>query len=263
MSDESIRGHQASASISALPSSSLESGHHDPRQRRIYLAVLSFSLISALTGLILVLVWMLHFKSGGLSVSSADGLGNLHPVLMFTFMVSLNMYTVLIYRTHFGQAKERLKWTHAILSGANMVMSLLGVFAMYKSHLMTGRANFYSLHSWIGMATNAIYVSQFVAGFVAFLKPGLAQHRRASLMPLHRFLGSAVLVLAGVAAITGIGELVIFMDRDGAYSKFAPLTFVANFAGISVVLMTLSAIYLLASPQYLRPRQAEEEPLKR
>lgn len=236
------------------------SGHHDPRQRNIYLALFSLSAMSAIIGFILILVWVLPAK--GIGLSDPDKLANLHPVLMYLFMVSVNMYAVLIYRTHYNQRKDSLKWTHAILSGANIVMSLLGVIAMLKAHNMKGIPNFYSLHSWIGVITNVFYIMQFIAGFVAFMKPGLAQHRRTALMPWHRFAGTAILVLAASAAITGITELVIFKD-SALYSKFTQTTFIVNFAGICIVLMTALSVYLLTAQQYLRPRLYEEEPLKR
>lgn len=248
-----------SSTIQAIPN-----GHKDPKQRRIYLSLFTLTALSGLLGLTLLAIWMFRYRPvSGIGISTADELSNLHPLMMFTFMVSLNMYSVLVYRTHYSEPKDRLKWTHAILSGGNIVMSLLGVFAMYKSHLMLGFANFYSLHSWIGALTNAFYLSQFVFGFVAFMKPGLAQHKRAALMPWHRLFGSTILVLAGVSAITGILEMVIFQDKQHDYSKFTAITFIANLAGISTVVMTALAIYLLTAPQYLRPRQMEEEPLKR
>lgn len=242
----------------------INNGHLNPRQRRIYLILLSACISMALIGLTLLLVWMFKFRGvTGLGLSDADQLSNLHTIMMYTFMISLNMYSILIYRTHFMLTKERLKWTHAILSGLNIVLSLLGVFAMLKSHWMKGIPNFYSLHSWIGSITNAFYLTQFITGFITFLKPGLAQHRKSKIMPWHRFAGSMILILASCAAITGMSELVIFQDKDGLYSKFSPITFIVNFAGISTIIMTTITIYLISAPQYRRPRQAEEEPLKR
>lgn len=218
---------------------------------------------AALAGLSLLFVWMYkHKKVPGIGLSDPDQLANLHPIMMYLFMVSLNMYAVLVYRTHFRRPKEQLKWGHAIISGVNIVMSLLGVIAMYISHNIKGQANFYSLHSWIGVTTNGFYLSQFALGFVAFLRPGMAQHIRATVMPWHRFMGATILVLAALAAITGMAELVIFQGMAD-YTTFKPITFIANLAGMSVVLMTGLAIYLLTAPQYLRPRLPEEEPLKR
>lgn len=240
-------------------------GHLDVQQRRIYLGVFMVALISALVGLVLLFIWMLHFRQvTGFGLTEAGKLANLHPILMYIFMVSLNMYAILIYRTHYYLPKDKLKWAHAILSGGNIVMSLLGVLAMYKSHLMAGLANFYSLHSWIGVTTNAFYLLQFIAGFIAFLRPGLAPSIRAKMMPWHRKMGTVILVLAAMAAITGIAELVIFQDGDKhPYSKFEPITYIANFAGMSVVIMTIATVYLVTASHYLRPSQPEELPLKR
>lgn len=241
-------------------------GHLDPSRRRVYLLVFSFSIVNAIIGLMLILVWMLNYRPvTGFGLSSAGQMANLHPLLMYTFMVSLNMYSVLIYRTHYAQPKSQLKWTHAILSGANILMSLLGVAAMFKAHLMSNQANFYSLHSWIGAATNTFYLIQFVAGALAFLRPGwTTQAQRAKLMPWHRIAGTTILVLAALAAITGIAELVIFQDsKTAVYAKFAPITYIANFAGVAIILMTASTVYLLAERAYLRPALPEEAPLKR
>lgn len=239
-------------------------GHLEPEQRRIYLILFAVALLSALVGLSLILVWMFKFRAvTGIGLSDANQLGNLHAVMMFTFMISLNMYSILIYRTHFMLPKEQLKWAHAILSGLNIVMSLLGVFAMLKSHWIKGIPNFYSLHSWIGATTNAFYLTQFVTGFVSFLMPGLAEHRRAKIMPWHRLSGAVILVLAAAAALTGMTEMIIFQDQDHSYSSFAPITFVVNFAGVSVILMTAITIYLVTAPHWRRPKLPEEEPLKR
>lgn len=239
-------------------------GHHEPKQRLVYLSLLAFSLANALLGLSLILVWMLKYRAvTGFGLSSQGQLSNLHPLLMYSFMVSLNMYSVLIYRTHYDKPKSQLKWAHAILSGANIVMSLLGVAAMFKAHQMVGLANFYSLHSWIGALANGFYLAQFLFGLFAFLKPGMTAQRRAQLMPWHRLAGAMVLVLAATAAITGITELVIFQDADGAYQKFSAITFIANIAGIAIVLMTATSIYLVTASQYRRLPLPEEGPLKR
>lgn len=260
----SSSGSQMLHARGAASGSPAENGHHDPKQRRIYLGLLAFSILNALVGLTLILIWMLHYRPvTGFGLTDKGQLSNLHVLMMYTFMISLNMYSVLIYRTHYSRPKQQLKWAHAILSGTNILMALLGVAAMYKAHLMGNLANFYSLHSWIGVLTNGFYLSQFVFGFVAFLRPGWTAHRRQQLMPWHRLAGAALLVLAGLAAITGMAELVIFQDKANAYQSFTAITFIANFAGISVILMTATSIYLLTARQYKRPALPEEMPIKR
>ena len=241
-------------------------GHYDPKRRKIYLFLLSFSIFNALVGLALILTWMLKYRPvTGFGISNSGQLSNLHVLFMFSFMVSLNMYAVLIYRTHYSQRKQQLKWAHATLTGLTMSMSLLGVAAMYKSHLMANIPNFYSLHSWIGVLTNVIYVSQFSVAFLTFLKPGLSSvELRAKLLPWHRLIGISLVMMAGLAAITGIAEMVIFQDRNTqAYSSFSPITFIANFAGISVLLVTATTVYMLTDRQYLRPALPEEMAIKR
>lgn len=237
------------------------SGHHDPIQRRNFKLVFGLSLSTAFCGLILLSVWMLKLRSG-VNVSDADGLTNLHPLMMYTFMVTVNMYSVMVYRTHFHRSKSFLKWMHTILMGVSLTASLLGVIAIFRAHAIRSIPDWYTLHSWIGTMTMALYVSQFLAGFLAFLKPGFSPQIRAALMPWHRFNGTALVVLAGLAAITGMTELVLFKDIAD-YKSFKPITYLVNFSGISIIVSVAGVVYLLTEPNYLRPKLSEEEPLKR
>lgn len=239
-------------------------GHNDVRLRRIYLILFATVLFFSILGLILLLIWMFYYRpiTGIFDLTNADQLSNLHSIIMYTFMLSLNMFSLLIYRTFYFSLKGNLKWTHAILGGLNIVMSVLGVFAMLKSHWMNGYANFYSLHSWIGTTAISFYLLQFVAGFVAYLKPGLTDMRRKQLMPWHRMLGTYILVLASLAAITGITETILFQDKNGEYKKFSAITFLVNFSVFSIIIMSSITVYLLQAKEYQRRPLQEELPIQ-
>lgn len=222
------------------------------------MSLYSAAIFFAALGLALLLTWMFFYRpvTGIFDLTDSVQLANLHTVMMYTFMISLNMFSILVYRTFYFKTKTSLKWSHAIISGLNIVMSLLGVFAMLKSHWLKGIPNFYSLHSWIGSLTNAFYLLQFSFGFITYLKPGLGQTIRQQSMPWHKLFGSFILVLAAAASITGMLEMILFQDK-GDYAQFKPITFIVNFAALCVIIMTTIAIYLVQSKDYVR-RQFDE-----
>lgn len=259
-SSELENGRNGSESNST-PENKQISGHHDQKQRFIYKLVFTFSLIWALVGLITIAYWMLKLR-GGVGFTDAKRLNNLHPLLMYIFMVALNMYAVLIYRTHFDRSKPLLKWLHAGFMAISTGASFVGIYAIFEAHALNNIPNWYSLHSWIGTFTMTLFVLQFIAGFVAFLKPGLSMSTRAMLMPWHRLAGAMLLVLASAAALTGITETVLFQGISD-YSSFKPITFIANFSGVSLIFSAAGVIYLLTESSFKRPNLSEEEPLKR
>lgn len=241
----------------------INNGHLDPTKRTRYLIIFVISTLISLLGLALIFVWIFKIRpKPGIGFSNAAQLTNLHPILMYTFMATLNMYSVLIYRTHYDKPKGILKIMHAIIMATCIVTGILGVLAIFKAHSMANMADWYSLHSWIGTLTLSLFLLQFIAGFVAFLKPGLSPRTRAQLMPWHRFSGVVIMILSALAVVTGIAEFAIFAGDD--YNKFKPITFVANFAGICVVLSAMGLGYLLTEPAYLRPLRADEmQPTRR
>lgn len=235
-----------------------EIGHKNPNRRRSYLIVLCFSLLSALCGLALILTWMLNYRPiPGLSLTDKDTLGNWHPVLMYIFMFILNIYSITLYRTHYAAPKTILKLTHALLNSLIIVMSLFGVYVMYKAHVDHNMSNFYSLHSWIGVTTNALFFASLIAGIFIFLLPTFGIRIRAVVMPYHRWIGALVFGFATLAVVTGITEMVIF-QAPAEYSSFIPLTFVANFAAGFTLLAAVGVIYLLTTGEFLRPKRSDE-----
>lgn len=236
-------------------SSQLSQDRANNKHRTRYLIIFTISMLISLTGLVLILVWIFRLRpQRGVSFKTSAQLMNLHPILMYPFMSSLNMYSVLVYRTHYCDDRPRgyLKILHSIIMAACLISGILGVMCIYYAHAMRNGSDWYSLHSWIGTFTLSLFGCQFLAGFVVFLKPGLGSSQRRKLMPWHRFLGIALLVLASVSVVTGIGEWAIFTGGDD-YKRFKPITFVANFAGVCVVLSTLGLGYLLTEPAFKRP----------
>ncbi|KAJ6738763.1 CYTOCHROME B561-RELATED [Salix koriyanagi] len=135
----------------------------------------------------LVLTWTVHYR-GGLALLSdnKDLIFNVHPVLMVIGLVLLNGEGMLAYKTVSG-TKSFKKSVHLTLQCLAFCLSLIGLWAALKFHNDKGIDNFYSLHSWLGLACLLLFAIQWAAGFVTFWYPGGSRNSRATLLPWHVF----------------------------------------------------------------------------
>jgi len=69
---------------------------------------------------------------------------------------------ILHYRTFRSLKKRDLKNQHAIIHGCIIVLVLLGGWASFASHLYSNppTPNLYTLHSWVGVVTISMFLSQ-------------------------------------------------------------------------------------------------------
>lgn len=108
---------------------------------------------------ILLCILMLEFVS---IWSLLPGLG---VVIMFTFLLYAAM---LAYKTVSG-TKNYKKLVHLTLQFFAFFLSLIGVWAALKFHIDKGIDNFYSLHSWLGLACLFLFSLQVFALIFALL----------------------------------------------------------------------------------------------
>uniref|UniRef100_A0A2P2JXV4 Putative transmembrane ascorbate ferrireductase 2 n=1 Tax=Rhizophora mucronata TaxID=61149 RepID=A0A2P2JXV4_RHIMU len=105
----------------------------------------------------LLLAWTMHYR-GGLALISdnKDLIFNVHPVLMVIGLVLMNGEAMLAYKTVPG-TKAFKKLVHLTLQFLAFSLSLIGVWAALKFHNDKGIDNFYSLHSWLGLACLSLF----------------------------------------------------------------------------------------------------------
>lgn len=201
----------------------------------------------------LVLVWCVHFRGGlALEAQNKNLIFNVHPVLMLIGYIILGSEAIMIYKVFPNLNHDTAKLTHLILHAIAIVLGAFGIYCAFKYHNDSGIANLYSLHSWLGIGTIALYAIQWVFGFVTFFLPGAAPGVRRGALPWHALFGLFVYVLALATAELGFLEKLTFLE-SGGLDKYGAEAFLVNFTALVVVL--LGAFVVVSA---ITPAHAEE-----
>lgn len=138
-----------------------------------------------------------------------DGLFNWHPVMMvsaFTFSTTQAIFTyryswILYCFGKLGQKAIHLLW-HTITMG----LMVFGLYATIKWHRLRDKAELYSLHSWLGVATVTMFSAQYLIAVWNFFAPGTRFETRRKYYPMHVFFGIFTYFLGNFTIATGIVE---------------------------------------------------------
>lgn len=230
---------------------------------------LSFSLVLCLVlGLacvVLVSLWNSWFRGG----FQWDGSGlefNWHPVLMTAGLVVLYGLGAVVYRVPLTWGRNKLPWKllHSGLMLMALLLSVVGLCAVFDFHNKNKFPNLYSLHSWIGISAVALFALQWVAGFAGFLLPCSPLSFRKLLKPVHVWLGGSILTLSIAACISGINEKLFFALKGGNktadYSELPPEAVLANTLGVLIVVFGLVVLRILTNKKWQRPEPTPQEP---
>jgi hypothetical protein len=183
---------------------------------------------------------------------------NLHPVLMVGGFIYCMGQSMLVYRTCRCCRRIWNKLLHTVFHILAVPCIAIAFIAVLDSHnLRTDKdgnpapiPNFYSLHSWMGLATMGLFALQFVVGFFSFLLllccESATASFRANLVPIHSTFGVSTFVLAVATACAGFTEKAFF-TLSIAYSKWVPYLRDVYFNG-TVALSGLSTL----GPEYTK-----------
>ncbi|KAF8011320.1 hypothetical protein BT93_J1812 [Corymbia citriodora subsp. variegata] len=196
----------------------------------------------------LVLIWAVHFR-GGLALVSDDKdlIFNVHPVLMVIGLILLNGEAMLAYKTVSG-TKSFKKLVHLTLQLLAFCLSVVGIWAALKFHNDKGIDNFYSLHSWLGLACIFLFGIQWALGFVIYWYPGGSRTSRATLLPWHVFFGVYIYALAIATATTGLLEKATFLQTNRVISRYSPEALLMNSLGVLVVVLGGFIVLAILTP---------------
>ncbi|XP_019451102.1 PREDICTED: probable transmembrane ascorbate ferrireductase 2 [Lupinus angustifolius] len=186
---------------------------------------------------LLLLIWVFHFRGGiALFSDNKDLIFNVHPLLMVIGLVLINGEGMLAYKTISG-TKNFKKTVHLTLQFLSLILSLIGLWAAWKFHVDKGIDNFYSLHSWLGLACLFLFSIQWGAGFATFWYPGGSRNSRASLMPWHVFFGIYIYAFSIATAATGLLEKATFLQSNNIISRYSNEALLVNSIGILIVIL--------------------------
>ncbi|XP_072973010.1 transmembrane ascorbate ferrireductase 2-like isoform X3 [Typha angustifolia] len=196
----------------------------------------------------MVLIWAVHFRGGMALISdNKDLIFNIHPVLMVVGFLLLNGEAILAYKTISG-TKNFKKVVHLTMQFLALCLGLIGIWAALKFHNDKGIDNFYSLHSWLGLACILLFGIQWGTGFTTFWYPGGSRNGRAFLLPWHVFFGAYIYALAVATAVTGLLEKATFLQSSNIISRYSSEALLVNFLGISLVVLGGIVILAVFSP---------------
>lgn len=85
---------------------------------------------------------------------------NTHCFFFFSLCVCFSLSAILLYRVPLTWNKWWCKLTHAGLLFVAVVLSVLGVRAAFDFHTANNIPHLYSLHSWTGISTVALFTLQ-------------------------------------------------------------------------------------------------------
>lgn len=193
--------------------------------------------------LTLTLVWVLHFR-GGVSwkpTSNPLFVYTAHPLFMVIGFIICTGEAVMAYRIVLGPRSAK-KAVHLLLHLVALTFAAVGLYAAFKFHNDVGLPDIRSLHSWLGIATIALYGLQWLMAFVYFVFPGAVMTMRADYAPWHIFFGLAIFLMAICTAETGLAKFV------SAFIAYPGEVFVVNFTGIAILMFGVAVVLAVILP---------------
>ncbi|KAI4330878.1 hypothetical protein MLD38_029121 [Melastoma candidum] len=210
------------------------------------LGFIAVAQVLALAGVVMVLVWCIHFM-GGLAWEATDKslIFNIHPVLMLIGLVIIGGEAIMTYKA-LPLKKELKKVIHMVLHAIALVLGIIGIYAAFKYHNESSIANLYSLHSWLGIGIITLYGIQWIYGFLIFLFPGGSSAVRSETVPWHIVLGLIIFSLAVGNAAIGLLEKLTFLE-SASLAKFGAEAYLVNFTAVVTVLYGVFVVFSVLS----------------
>ncbi|KAM4577018.1 lysosomal membrane ascorbate-dependent ferrireductase CYB561A3 isoform 3-T3 [Odontesthes bonariensis] len=212
-----------------------------------------------------VCAWNSRWR-GGFAWDGSSLQFNWHPVLMVTGMVVLYGNAAVLYRIPLTWGHNKLPWKllHAALMLLALILSIVGLCAVFDNHNANKIPNLYSLHSWIGITATALFAMQWAAGMAGFLLPCSPVSLRKLLKPVHVWLGGSIVLLSIAACISGINEKLFFVLKGNTngtqpYSGLPPEALLGNSLGVLLVAFGLVVLKILANSKWQRPDSRPED----
>ncbi|CAM8999065.1 unnamed protein product [Rhodiola kirilowii] len=204
-------------------------------QRRYYgrpaSCISTLAHVSGITAMVLMLVWLLHYRQGfDLDSHNPGRIFNVHPFLMFFGFIFMAGQGMMAYKTVRAEHRAQ-KLFHMMLHLTAICLGIVGLHATFKYHDKMNLRDMTSLHSWIGITTFCLYLLQFFFGLATFLFPGARPEMRERMRPFHATFGRVLLYMAICTAETGLMQKATFLQLESNHENS-----LINFTAIAVLL---------------------------
>ncbi|XP_033827449.1 transmembrane ascorbate-dependent reductase CYB561 [Periophthalmus magnuspinnatus] len=230
-----------------------------PSRRSLLPWLVGASQVLGLGAVVLTGVWMGRYR-GGFAWDGSEQEFNLHPLCMVLGLVFLQGDAILVYRVFRNEAKRSVKLLHGVVHLLALIVTIVGVVAVFDFHRASHIPSMYSLHSWCGMATVVLFCLQWVLGLMFFLFPVASSWLRGVYLPLHVFCGVLLLVMSIGSCLLGITERLLFTIM-ATYSHLPPEGALANVLGVTLLCFGILVISIITKEEFRRPPNPEEEAL--
>ncbi|XP_057758707.1 probable transmembrane ascorbate ferrireductase 4 isoform X4 [Arachis stenosperma] len=173
----------------------------------------------------------------------------LHPLLMVIGFILLSGEAILVHRWLPGSMGLK-KSVHLGLQGVALASGIFGIWTKFqgKDGIV---ANFYSLHSWMGLICISLFGIQWLLGFLNFWHRREAKLARIKILPWHVFLGLYTYALAVATAETGLLEKLAFIQtKRNNVSKHSTESMLVNSLGLFLAMLSGFVILAAVSPKY-------------
>jgi len=200
-----------------------------------------FGLGSSLLTFVLIVIWLMDDKLGGLGARSSYKVAveyfNWHPFLMSLAFLVFMTPAVLSFEV-FTFARHTNKSIHGLANTLAFCAAIAGFAIILDCHndYPTSTGSFHTVHGCIGLTTLTLLTINYIAGFVLYgLQWGGSY--RATLKPLHKRLGMSCIVL-GLANIS-IGV----MEQEKGKNLKGSIHQLTNAIGVMCALTLIALIF--------------------
>lgn len=220
--------------------------------RSILVRFMSYSVMACLIG------WMSGYEGGynwdNTTVGSYAGANrlNIHPLVMVLGAIVCFTEGVLAWSLPFGSHRVKKLAVHFPFLAAGLTLVLYGLGTIITHKQAIGDKHFYSIHSWIGIITIALFVFNALGGIVMFLLPELfganfpvKAEKRGGVVPYHAIAGVLIACFSVLSVITGVNN---YSYYAGDQANSSP-NVLGNFVAIAAIL------YLLLFVSYVLHRE--------
>ncbi|XP_072993878.1 probable transmembrane ascorbate ferrireductase 4 [Typha latifolia] len=219
--------------------------------------IVSLARLASLLVAVLVLVWSLAFRSTVLlSTSAAAAAATTHFDHLYSVLHHILMVVGFILLGGEALLAQRRKSARLFLQGAALLFGLFGIWAKFKGKNGIV-ANFYSLHSWIGLLSVSLFGAQWLSGFLSLLTRSEGRRSKSIVrpQPWRVFAGLYTYSLAVATAEMGLLEkMTVLQTKRGLPRRSIEATLVN---GLGLVLALLCGLVVLAAVTPRHQRNAK------